>query len=113
MAKLRINPLRAKDTLLAAISAGAMNAAQLQANGFMSGEALKSLSVATSILAIANLRNLDDMLDQGKVGSAGATVYQAQTRCTTHRRTHKAKHSRSDRACRASRNHTKQGATHA
>ncbi|WP_310625403.1 tandem-95 repeat protein [Limnohabitans sp.] len=46
-------------------------------SGFLSGPDLAALQVVTAILAIANLRNLDDMLDHGQVGSAGASIYQA------------------------------------
>ena len=44
------------------------------AKGFLSGDALQALNIAGAVLSIANLANLDTMLENGQIGSAAASV---------------------------------------
>ena len=54
--------------------AQAMNLGSGAGGGFLSQADLKLLNQAGAVLAIANLANLDKMLENGQVGSAAATV---------------------------------------
>jgi hypothetical protein len=80
-----LNALQSKDTLTqlngavgllssANNLAGVLGTKTAGVDGFLSGEGLKLLSQAGALLSIANLKNLDKMLENGQVGSAAATV---------------------------------------
>ncbi len=68
--------LSSSNQLFAAMNGGAIGEG-LTTNGFLNKGDLAALQVVSSFIALSNLKNLDNMLDNGQVGSAGATVYQA------------------------------------
>ncbi len=68
--------LSSSNQLFAAMNGGAIGEG-LTTNGFLNKGDLAALQVVSSLIALSNLKNLDNMLDNGQVGSAGATVYQA------------------------------------